>query len=106
MTIEFYNLPMHLYKADNAQQVQNLFVMQERAGMELAQANTQETNRGEKADQVQDTDDADGSTIQDDGGAGGGRAGGDRGRREDERAPEAPAPPDPEGRGSIFDFRA
>ena len=106
MALEPLNLS--ITRADQVQQVQNLFVAAERAGKAAAARETQEAGRREPAS-VQEPSATEGSRIHEGETGGSGAYEGPEGRApEPEPAPETPArdAADPEGKGRKLDITA
>ncbi len=106
MVLEINSLQYTMYKADNAQNIQNLFVMQDRASQETYSNASQNAARADQI-QVHQTEHAEGSTIKDNddsrepfGDSGGGN---EKQAGEEEKEKKEPSP---DGKGRMVDFQA
>lgn len=107
MPVQFYNLGFNLSQAQNAQQSQNLFYMQERGGNEVAATQVQDQAKQEQNLQTQGAHETQNREVQGD----------SRGARShllrkkkpaiEEKKEEPPAEkiPDPSGRGRVLDIQ-
>ncbi len=105
MPVQFYSLPWHMFQAERAQTVQNIFNQQAQAQSQVAGVQSQNQAAAAEGAQTQQTKQTEGATIDSD----------TRGAHsftttDDQKPPpkkEEPPEriPDPEGRGSILDVQ-
>ncbi|MDQ7779807.1 MAG: hypothetical protein RDV41_08865 [Planctomycetota bacterium] len=105
MVIHTYNLQYTLHNADTAQAIQNMFYIQDRAGLGIGSAETQNTARADQL-AVHATTPAEGDAIREDEKGAVAYEGGQSGAGEQEREEKKKNPTSPDGRGSIVDIEA
>ena len=104
MVVEFGNLGIHLFHADASQQLQNMFLMGDRASAQGAANQAQEDAKAKAEEQVQESEETENPEVNGEGAntEGETRKGEEKEDSKDKKKP--PKPEDPGGRGRIIDM--